>query len=88
MTIHWGLLGWSNMRLGLEFYRYDEKTIPRHDSEWGDLLALESEFADAEGSPLIVVLLPRSTGKEELMSLTVRVQAALAAHPVQEGDTE
>jgi len=34
-----GLLGWSNKRTGLEFYRWDDKHIPRFGSEWGDLLA-------------------------------------------------
>lgn len=46
-----GVLGWSNKRSGVEFYRWDEKIIPRHGSEWGELLALDSDSVrDAEGS--------------------------------------
>jgi hypothetical protein len=78
MKIAWGLLGWSNKRAGVEFYRWDEKIIPRHKSEWGDLLALEDEAVkDMEGSSVIVIVLPRSATKEELITATHSVQAAL-----------
>lgn len=87
-VIHWGLLGWSNKRSGLEFYRYDEKTIPRHKSEWGDLLVYEEGLSDTasapEGSPVVVVVLPRNTTKEDLIRLTASVQLALASF--QEGE--
>lgn len=32
---------------GMEFYRYDPKVIPRHSSEWGDLLAEQPPFKDS-----------------------------------------
>lgn len=68
-TIVMGLLGWSNKRSGLEFYRYDENIIPRHDSEWGDLLVREHEaIFNSEGSPVLVVVFPRATATEELVS--------------------
>jgi hypothetical protein len=85
-VIHWGLLGWSNMRSGLEFYRYDEKTIPRFTarhggSEWGELLLQEEGFRDnatsPEGSPVLVVVLPRTATKDDLIRLTHGVQHAL-----------
>jgi len=39
-TITWGLLGWSNKRSGVEFYRWDEKIIPRHSSDWDSSVRL------------------------------------------------
>lgn len=78
-TIH-GLLGWSNKRVGLEFYRWDPKTIPRHDSEWGDLLVdviRNGMGYDPEGSPVIVVVLPRSTDEEQVLKAHRLVADAL-----------
>ena len=96
-TITWGLLGWSNKRSGVEFYRWDElrdilelteKTIPRHESEWGDLLALEDDAVkDAEGSPVLVIVFPRGATKVDLLQATYAIQKSipsLAASP----DTE
>lgn len=73
-----GLLGWSNKRGGVEFYRYDPETIPRHESEWGDLLALEDgPVKDAEGSPVIVVVLPRATSEADLQAIELLVRSSL-----------
>ena len=87
-TITWGLLGWSNKRSGVEFYRWEEKTIPRHESEWGDLLALEDDAVkDAEGSPVLVIVFPRGATKVDLLQATYAIQKSipsLAASP----DTE
>ena len=84
-TITWGLLGWSNKRSGVEFYRWDEKTIPRHESEWGDLLALEDDAVkDAEGSPVLVIVFPRGATKVDLLQATYAIQKSipsLAAAP-------
>lgn len=78
--IYWGLLGWSNKRPGLEFYRYDEKTIPRHGPEWGDLLATEDDsFRDHEGCPVIVIVLDRKASKDDLIKTTHSIQAVLSA---------
>ena len=85
-VIHWGLLGWSNMRPGLEFYRYDEKTMPRFTarhggSEWGELLVHEDGLSDhstaPEGSPVLVVVLPRNATKDDLIRITHGVQHVL-----------
>lgn len=81
MTVHWGVLGWSNKRTGVEFYRWAEKTIPRHGSEWGDLLVYETGVADMEGTPVIVVVLPRSASKDDLIRATAAVKAALDREP-------
>lgn len=75
--IHWGVLGWSNKRPGLEFYRYDESVIPRHGSEWGDLLA--EELGDIEGSPVVVVTLDRRATKHDLIAMTNAIKSALDA---------
>ena len=87
-TITWGLLGWSNKRTGVEFYRWDEKIIPRHGSEWGELLALEDDAVkDAEGHPVLVIVFPRGATKVDLLQATYAIQKAipsLAASP----DTE
>jgi hypothetical protein len=79
VRIHWGLLGWSNKRSGVEFYRWDEKIIPRHKSDWGDLLAEEDDIGQAEGHPVIVLILDRGASKEDLISATHAIQSALAA---------
>lgn len=76
-SIHWGLLGWSNKRIGVEFYRYDEKIIPRHNSEWGDLLT--QEIGDQEGCPVIVIVLPRSASKDDVIAATAAVKRGLDA---------
>lgn len=61
-----GLLGWSNKRSGLEFYRYDEKLIPRHgSSEWGELLA-DGLNNNLEGCPILMIVMDRKTTAEEL----------------------
>ena len=75
-----GLLGWSNKRPGLEFYRYDERTIPRHDSEWGDLL-VERIPDRPEGSPVVVVILPRTTDQETVMRAMKLVSDAVEDIP-------
>lgn len=62
-----GLLGWSNKRSGVEFYRWDDKIIPRHGSEWGDLLVLEEPLVNQEGAPVLVVVLPRATSKDQAL---------------------
>ena len=74
-----GLLGWSNKRSGLEFYRWDEKIIPRHGSEWGDLLAQEPEVADRrnEGCPVIVVVLPRSWSGSDIQAVERAIEEAV-----------
>jgi len=61
-----GLLGYSNKRVGLEFYRYDEKIIPRHKSEWGELLVnnIDRSF---EGCPVVVVIMDRKASIEEVL---------------------
>jgi hypothetical protein len=64
-----GLLGWSNKRTGLEFYRWDEKLIPRHGSDWGELLAQEPEIIGNEGSTVLVVVLPRSWSGTEIQAV-------------------
>jgi hypothetical protein len=71
-----GLLGWSNKRTGVEFYRYDPKVIPRHGNEWGDLLAHEEGVAGEEGCPVIVLVLPRSTSNEDVRAIELLVRAA------------
>lgn len=68
-----GLLGWSNKRNGVEFYRWDDKIIPRHGSEWGDLLAYNEAIAKAEGAPVIVVALPRATTPEQVHEAANRI---------------
>lgn len=80
-----GVLGWSNKRSGVEFYRYDPKVIPRHGSEWGDLLALEGGVAGKEGSVVVVAVLPRPRGHSELVAeATLRIMDALRAEVVEE----
>jgi hypothetical protein len=65
-----GLLGWSNKRTGLEFYRYDSKIIPRHASEFGDLLVYEHGFDEGrEGCPVIVIILPRAATENDIDSI-------------------
>lgn len=81
MRITWGLLGWSNKRPGLEFYRWDDKVIPRHGSEWGDLLVSEDDFGAEEGSPVIVISFDRRTTKEQLIEATAAVKLALDRLP-------
>lgn len=82
-TITWGLLGWSNKRTGVEFYRWDEKTIPRHGSEWGDLLALEDNAVkDNEGCPVLVIVFPRGATKVDLLQATYAIQKAIPLSPV------
>jgi hypothetical protein len=71
-----GLLGWSNKRSGVEFYRYDPKIIPRHSSEWGELLANEQGVKDMEGSPVIVLVLPRGTSEDDTRAIELLVRAA------------
>lgn len=71
-----GLLGWSNKRTGLEFYRYDPKVIPRHGSEWGDLLALEMS-RDLEGRSVLVVVLDRGTTEKQLEEIEWLIGDAL-----------
>jgi hypothetical protein len=71
-----GLLGWSNKRTGVEFYRYDPKIIPRHGSEWGDLLVMEDGIAGDEGCPVIVLVLPRSTSEDDVRAIELLVRAA------------
>ena len=68
MQIKKGLLGWSNKRNGLEFYRYDEKIIPRHSTEWGDLLAHEIPN-DNEGCPIIVLIMDRKATPKEVQEM-------------------
>ncbi len=72
-----GLLGWSNKRSGLEFYRFDEKIIPRHGSEWGDLLALDDALEQAEGSPVIVAVLPRNAPLSDVVGAMRAVEQAI-----------
>ena len=65
-----GLLGWSNKRTGLEFYRWDDKVIPRHGTEWGDLLVDEPDIGrDAEGCPVVVLVLPRSWSSADIQAV-------------------
>lgn len=80
MTVHVlrGLLGWSNKRNGLEFYRWNDKVIPRHGSEWGDLLALDESLKNAEGSPVIVAVLPRSLSAQGVEEVMRAIEAATA----------
>ena len=77
MLIAWGLLGWSNQRTGLEFYRYDERIIPRSGSEWGDLLVQEDDFKDCEGRPVVVVVLDRKSTTDDLILATTKIKAVL-----------
>lgn len=79
-TIVRGLLGWSNKRSGLEFYRYDPRTIPRHSSEWGDLLVqiISDGMGYApEGSPVVVIVLPRSASEKDVWRVEAAVSLAL-----------
>ena len=76
-----GLLGWSNKRPGVEFYRYDPKIVQRHGSEWGYLLAFEEGVADQEGSPVIVTVLPRSTTDTDVRLVEQLVRASVEALP-------
>lgn len=62
-----GLLGWSNKRDGVEFYRYDPKVVPRHGSEWGDLLVNEDGMKGQEGSTVLVVVFPRNATEEDIV---------------------
>lgn len=71
-----GLLGWSNKRRGVEFYRYDPKIIPRHGSEWGDLLAMEDGVRDEEGCPVVCLVLPRATTEADVRAIELLVRAA------------
>lgn len=72
-----GLLGWSNKRTGLEFYRYDPKIIPRHGSEWGELLVQEPEVLGHEGSTVIVVVLPRNWSEGDIQQVERAVVKAI-----------
>jgi len=72
-----GLLGWSNKRSGLEFYRWDEKIIPRHGSEWGELLVNEPEIMGNEGSTVFVVVLPRSWSSTEIQAVEKAIEEAV-----------
>jgi hypothetical protein len=74
-----GLLGWSNKRSGLEFYRWDEKIIPRHSTEWGELLVAEPEVIDREGSTVIVAILPRSWSGSDIQAVEAAVRQAVGA---------
>lgn len=77
-----GLLGWSNKRPGLEFYRWDEKIIPRHGTEWGELLVNEPEVVGHEGSTVLVAVLPRSWSASEIQAVERAILEAIAAeHP-------
>jgi hypothetical protein len=80
-----GLLGWSNKRGGVEFYRYDPKIIPRHGSEWGDLLANEEGVRDQEGSPVIVLVLPCDTSAADVAAIAVLVRAATVGRSAPDG---
>lgn len=73
-----GLLGWSNKRPGLEFYRWDDRTIPRHGTEWGDLL-IDEITGRPEGSPVIVAVLPRSWSGTEIQAIEKALEEALGA---------
>lgn len=84
MTVVRGLLGWSNKRTGLEFYRWDPKIIPRHGSEWGDLLALEPEIAGSsptsslhEGCTVLVVICPREWAEAEIKAVETAIEEAV-----------
>jgi hypothetical protein len=83
-----GLLGWSNKRSGIEFYRYDEKIIPRHGSEWGDLLAQNEEIAQSEGCPVIVVVLPRATTADQVYEAHRIVADALREEPNSQSEAD
>ena len=83
-----GLLGWSNKRTGLEFYRYDPKVIPRHGSEWGDLLVFDEQLGGgrpgaaaigvgAEGCPVIVIVCERGASEEDLLWIEDQVRPVL-----------
>ena len=72
-----GLLGWSNKRSGLEFYRWDENIIPRHGTEWGDLLAQEPEIVGNEGSTVLVVVLPRSWSDSDIQAVEKAIKDAV-----------
>jgi hypothetical protein len=61
-----GLLGWSNKRGGLELYRFDAKIIPRHGSEWGDVLLMPDEMKQHEGCPVILVVLDRKATEDDI----------------------
>lgn len=63
-----GLLGYSNKRVGLEFYRYDEKIIPRHKSEWGELL-VDNIDRNFEGCPVVIVIMDRESSVEEVLNM-------------------
>ena len=78
MSVVRGLLGWSNKRPGLEFYRWDDKIIPRHGSEWGDLLALHEEIAGNEGSPVIVIVMPRASSVSDVENVERAIAEAIA----------
>ncbi len=69
-----GLLGWSNKRTGLEFYRWDPKIIPRHGTEWGELLADETEIVGNEGSAVLVVVFPRSWSDGEIQAVEKAIE--------------
>ncbi len=76
-----GLLGWSNKRTGLEFYRWDEKTIPRHGTEWGDLLISElgpDGGREYEGCPVVVVVLDRRATGDDLAAVEAACREATA----------
>lgn len=72
-----GLLGWSNTRSGVEFYRYDPKIIPRHTNPpHGELLAYEDGVRDEEGCPVIALVLPRSTSEDDVRAVELLVRTA------------
>lgn len=73
-----GLLGWSNKRSGVEFYRWDDKIVPRHGSEWGDLLTMDPGVEGQEGAPVLVVVLPRGATLEFIEGVEREVAEAVA----------
>lgn len=77
MKVVRGLLGWSNKRAGVEFYRWDPRIIPRTGSQWGELLAAEEHVEGQEGSTVIVVVMPRSASLEEIEAAQSAVENAL-----------
>jgi hypothetical protein len=78
-TIVRGLLGWSNKRSGVEFYRFDPKIVPRHGSEWGDLLVEEDGIFGQEGSAVVVVVFPRSWYADQVEAVENAIREVLGA---------
>lgn len=77
--IHKGLLGWSNKRAGLEFYHYDEKVIPRHGSEWGELLVNELP-RDLEGCPILVIVMGREATSAEVDAMRDGISSQISEY--------